>query len=161
MGFKYKDKLFESFEEVLWFRFFEKSSISCEYIKNDKIYTLPIRKEINFLLTDQDAFFIIMEKESMSNSVGQLIELCNKYKKKIVIGFSGGTFRIIEREVGWGIDCFSFSDSVLFKCLECGNYWFGNNPGTWNCKICGAYDGDHHIGEMIFGNDNKLWREVF
>lgn len=161
MGFKYKNEIFDTFDEVCWFRFFEKKGISCEYIKNDKIYTLPIRKEINFLLTDQDVFFIIIEKEQLNDMSDKLFELCRKYKKTVVIGFTDGSFRIIEREPGWGIDCFSYSDSVLFKCLECGKYWFGSNPGTWKCKCCGVYDGDHHIGEMVFGNKNTLWSEVF
>ena len=161
MGYRYKDEFIKTYKEVCWHMFFDKNNISCEYIKSDKPCTLPIKKEINFLLTDQDAFFIIIEKEQLNDIIAPLFELYNKYKMPIIIGFKDGSFRIIEREPGWGNDCFSCQDSVLFKCLECGKYWFGNNPGTWKCKCCGAYDGDHHIGEMVFGNDNKLWSGVF
>jgi hypothetical protein len=34
---------------------------------------------------------------------------------------------------------------VLSRCVKCGGWWFYEDAGRWNCRRCGAYDGDHFI----------------
>ena len=34
----------------------------------------------------------------------------------------------------------------LFFCKDCKRYWLAPNDGSFRCRWCGAYDGDHHLG---------------
>jgi hypothetical protein len=37
----------------------------------------------------------------------------------------------------------------LVKCRECHNYFFLYETRSFECRICGAYDGDHHLKAWI------------
>lgn len=47
-------------------------------------------------------------------------------------------------------------DSALAHCINCGNYYFYGISGSWECRCCGAHDGDGHFTTELKGDgDNK------
>lgn len=39
--------------------------------------------------------------------------------------------------------------AALVKCCECQKYFFLAIPRSYECRICGTYDGDHHLDDWI------------
>lgn len=40
-------------------------------------------------------------------------------------------------------------EAPLVKCRDCQNYFFIGESRSFECRICGAYDGDHHLEDWI------------
>lgn len=154
---------------VLWFEWFDfltKINIGinsfCKFVpKNFQIKDIGLTNKISFELQDQNSFLVIIENEPSESDIEDAIKISNITNKSVVFCLEIGMFELVEKEREFGATYYSKKDSILCKCTECGKYWFGNNPGCWECRSCGVYDGDHYIGEMIFGNKNTLWSEVF
>lgn len=140
-----------------WIYFLEQIKINVEItgvenkIFDDYIFYLKNRNQYLFVCD------MITNKE-----LSKLIIFANKKKKPILIAYSDGNFQIIDKFLESGLfGLYTERESSLLECMECGGFWFTYNCGSWKCKCCGAYDGDHYIEQMIFGNDNTLWNEVF
>lgn len=54
----------------------------------------------------------------------------------------------------------SKSSSALNKCRKCGKYSFIGLNGSYQCRICGAYDGDHYLDLVSYGHrPNEFWHD--
>ena len=45
-------------------------------------------------------------------------------------------------------DAFTWSDAGLFFCLNCGRPSVHASSGSWACRLCGAGDGNAHVGHF-------------
>lgn len=102
----------------------------------------------DFYLPDQDAYFIV-DLGRPGRGYTNCKELSGKLKRLIVLGGPDGRFRVFEN----GED-YSKVESVLCQCVSCGRYFFMNEPGSYECRVCGKYDGDHHLSRWIDGCEN-------
>lgn len=51
-------------------------------------------------------------------------------------------------------DAFSWADAGLFFCLNCGRNSVHASSGNWACRLCGAGDGNAHVGHF---NPAEKW----
>lgn len=157
-GFSYKNKWMVCESHVLWAKFFDSIGIEWKY-KFEPFYFDKEKTDytvIDFYLPRQNIYFQAESSVITDNCIKEYNRLSCNANKTVVIGDLIGRFQVIER-IDSVSTVYTKSDSVLFRCLKCFHYWFGNSPGKWDCKICGAYDGDHYISEMIIGNENIKW----
>lgn len=58
-----------------------------------------------------------------------------------------------------GIAAYQGDDIALTWCASCGKPWFISWSDTYECRNCGAYDGDHHmVGTVGIGSATELFR---
>ncbi len=115
-----------------------------------------------YYLSNRNQYLFVCDMIT-DEELNKLIIFANKKKRPVLIAFSNGNFQIIDDRFleSGSFGLYTERESSLLECMECGGFWFTCNCGSWKCKCCGAYDGDHYIEQMIFGNDNTLWNEVF
>lgn len=99
----------------------------------------------DFYLPDQGAYLIVDSKRPERGCIN-CVELSERFKKLIVLAGIDGRFRIFENG-----EAYAPSESWLCKCAACRRHFFLNAQGSYVCKICGEYDGDHHISLMDDG----------
>lgn len=139
-----------------WLSFFNSIKIETMFFKFD-IFNNGF---FNFLMTTQKTFFISVIEDLTDIEKKEVISFCKKTGYSVVIGNVLGQFYLIEKNEYGEVVVNTKSETILFQCKECKNYWFGNNYGSWTCKICGECDGNNHINQMICGHEDMLWSEV-
>lgn len=129
-----------------WAKFFDLIDMAWVYCP-DSDREGELDKVTDFYLPDQDSYFNVGTWRPGRGRVdyGKLSDKCEKL---IVIGYDQGGFHVFEHG-----HHYPPSDSLMCRCTECGRFYFLNAPGTYVCRVCGAYDGDHHLARMIFGNE--------
>ena len=98
----------------------------------------------DFFLPLQGEYIIISHKPGRNTSA--VIRKYQKEKAPIVCGGINGKFFIEDDDVTpprW---------TWLCRCNKCGNYFFLSCGGSYQCKICGEHEGDHHLGPSHSGN---------
>lgn len=115
-----------------------------------------------YYLSNRNQYLFVCDMIT-DEELNKLIVFANKKKRPVLIAFSNGNFQIIDRFIPESemFAVYTQKDSSLFQCTECDGFWFANNCGCWKCKNCGSYDGDHYIQQMILGDKNTIWNEVF
>lgn len=159
----YKGIMMRSLLEVRWAKFLDYCKIEWVYEPEAYIFKDGTMYLPDFYLPQQQAYFEV--KGIMYDSDMHKIKcLAEESERPVIIGYENGKFEIYEKHLSFVDELpthFSASGTTLFLCSECKKYWFANLYGGWECKCCGAYDGDHHIDKFIDGNENTLWNEVF
>lgn len=47
--------------------------------------------------------------------------------------------------------------AVLMECNQCGTMSIISHYGGWKCRVCDAYDGDHHLGGLRGSFIDQSW----
>jgi len=132
-----------------WAKFFEDIDMAWVYCP-DSGRGSELDKVADFYLPDQDAYFIV-DLGRPDRGYTNCEKLSEKFGKIIVLGGDTGRFRIFEEG-----ENYSPSESWLCRCAACGRYFFLNSDGDYMCKVCGEYDGDHHLQGVRFGDRNSF-----
>lgn len=165
---KYKGVEFRSGLEARYAKMFDTLDISWIYepegyqLSNGLCY-LP-----DFYLPDSHQFFEV--KGIMGQiDMDKIENLAYEAGKSVVIGLPDGKVEIYDYfddylkdgTISRSYDHYSSSDTCLAKCEECHKWWFMNSVMGWECRCCGAYDGDHHIQEWLGDSDiQRIFQEV-
>lgn len=151
----YKQIKFQNRSELRWAKFFDEKNIPWEY--NLTAYRFP---DINpfpvFYLKESNQFFRANNYENWNNNnrlekdklKANILE--NKTGRDVILGDITGLFFILQEGSFYNDDA-----SFLAKCNKCSNWYFSNNEGSYECKICNFYKGDNtfEIGSFISGED--------
>lgn len=129
-----------------WAKFFEHMGISWDYWPDDDREEF-FCTEADFYLPDQDAYFVV-DLGRPDRGYVNCKKLTLQTGKMIILGGQQGTFRIFEN----GED-FSRGESWLCRCAVCQKWFFLNSHKDYTCKVCGAYDGDHHLMQTLGGDE--------
>lgn len=134
----------------LWAAFFEEMNIAWIYCP-DSERGAELDRVADFYLPDQDAYFVV-DLGRPDRGYTNCKKLSEKSGKSIISGGNQGNFGMFEEG-----ERYSASDTMLCKCAACGRYFFMNEQGSYACRVCGEYDGDGHLQEVISGDDNSSW----
>lgn len=52
-----------------------------------------------------------------------------------------------------GIPVINYRDTFLAICTACGKPWILTTEGSYQCRSCGEWDGDHQIGKVLLGHE--------
>lgn len=132
-----------------WARYFENMQIAWIYWPNDDRGD-HFCVEADFYLPDQDAYFIV-DLGRPDRGYTDCKALSKRLGKMIVSGGAHGEFGIFEDG-----EHYSSSDAWLCQCAACGRYFFLNEKGDYICKVCGEYEGDHHLEVVVDGEDGAF-----
>ena len=152
----YKQIKFQNRSELRWAKFFDEKNIPWEYnvpsYRFSDINPFPV-----FYLKESNQFFRANNYENWNNSnrlekdkfKADILE--NKTGKDVILGDITGHFFILQDGSFYNDDA-----SFLAKCKKCNNWYFSNNEGSYECKICNFYEGDNtfEIGSYISGENN-------
>lgn len=127
-----------------WAKFFVHMGISWDYWPDDCRGGF-FCKEADFYLPDQDAY-VVIDLGRPDRGYVDCRKLTLQTGKMIVLAGQQGAFRIFED----GED-FSGEEAWLCRCVVCQKWFFLNAHGNYTCKVCGAYDGDHHLTQVLDG----------
>lgn len=119
------------------------------------IYSYKMEKGSDFYLPEQKSFFVVLNDYYPSSS-GVIPGITNNNPRKIdvdrlsryttvIAGEPDGRFKIYGK-------C-EHDDSWLSMCKDCGKRFFLDSNGSFECRVCGAYDGDHHLDNTFYGNE--------
>ncbi|UWO87470.1 hypothetical protein NQ487_11345 [Hungatella hathewayi] len=101
----------------------------------------------DFYLPDQDAY-MLADLGRPGRKYINIQKLANDSGKTIILGGAQGKFSIIEEGKR-----FSGPDAWLCECAACRRYYFMNSSGGFACRVCGEHDGDHHLQNVMYGDD--------
>lgn len=59
------------------------------------------------------------------------------------------------QDIGW-----CWGNGIVFRCLRCGLPSVHHADHSWNCYICGAYEGNAHIGPLASNETGPLWAKA-
>lgn len=114
----------------------------------------------DFYLPEQKQYF---EVKGIMNTkdMNKIENLAYESGKAVVIGLPDGKVEIFDftdfpqpdGSICREYNKFRSSETVLTRCKYCGKWWFMNSMMGWECRCCGAYDGDHHIDEWLENTD--------
>ncbi|MCC8025657.1 MAG: hypothetical protein LIP16_10205 [Clostridium sp.] len=130
-----------------WAKFLEHIDMAWIYCPDDSRGT-ELGRVADFHLPDQDAYLIV-DLGRPDRGYIDCKKLSKQNGKLIVLGGDQGDFKVFED----GED-YSKVESVLCQCAVCGRYFFMNEPGSYECRVCGKYDGDHHLAQWLDGDSN-------
>ncbi|MEQ2680210.1 hypothetical protein AAAU98_26185 [Enterocloster citroniae] len=132
-----------------WAKFFDSIDMAWVYCP-DSGRESELDKAMDFYLPDQGAYFVVDLVRPGRCDVNYN-EISGNLKILIVRGGTDGGFCIFED----GQD-YSASESSISQCVACGRYFFFNEQGSYACKVCGEYDGDHHLTNVIYGDRDSF-----
>ena len=150
-GYRFRSRL-----EARWAVFFD--ALGIEYIYEPEGFTFPDGTNYlpDFYLPKMNTFFEV--KGIMgADDVHKIEQLRAHSGKFVAIGYGDMTFEADswcgEDENGKPLTIPDSKDmSCLALCTECQQYYFMGYTATWQCRCCGAYDGDGHFGVMAEGD---------
>jgi len=153
----YNGLWFRSRAEARWAVFFD--ALSIKYIYEPEGFVLPenICYLPDFYLPESNTFFEV--KGIMTDKDADKIKSLLKHSgKHVAVGYPDMSFQASD---DWwsgsqGYEFTTKSSSLLVKCLCCGKYYFMGNNGSYVCRCCDAYDGDHHFSIQCWGDGSAL-----
>lgn len=154
---EYNGYRFRSRAEARWAVFFD--NIGMRYIFEPEGYELSDGTKYlpDFYLPDSDSFFEV--KGIMNEKDMHKIEmLINDLGISVAIGYADLEFQSCD---WWGDNHYSITvkeESVLVKCKRCEKFYFSALNGTYACRCCGAYDGDHLFDVKAYG-EKPFWMD--
>ena len=142
-GYRFRSRL-----EARWAVFFDSLKIPYIYepegLKIGGVCYLP-----DFYLPDCKQFFEV--KGVMDSDSEEKIDALIRAGYSVTVGYDDGHFQACDNWSDPNGPNFKLStDSGLFKCRDCGKYWFMGNIGIYTCQCCEAYDGDHHLVPVMY-----------
>lgn len=67
---------------------------------------------------------------------------------------------LAERDSSGDSTGYELGDAQTFFCISCGETAFCHADMSWRCRICGAYDGNGHIGNVKPDGIQLVWAEA-
>ena len=142
---EYNGILFRSKLEAEWAKFFDSFKIPWIYEAEGFEFRDGTRYLPDFYLPDAHQWFEV--KGIMNNIDLHKIEMLGtESKKDVIVGYPDGDAQMLD--VGWfdgSNDTIEWDNPFLNFCSECGKYSFMTWWGSYECRCCGAYDGDHLV----------------
>ena len=159
----YNGYRFRSRSEARWAVFFD--TLGIEYIYEPEGFTFPDGTNYlpDFYLPKMNTFFEV--KGIMSDKDAHKIEQLRAHSGKFVtVGYGDMTFEADswggEDENGKPITEPDSKDmSWLALCTECQQYYFMGSMFSWQCRCCGAYDGDGHFWDTATGDLKHIYSD--
>lgn len=149
-GYRFRSRL-----EARWAVFFDTLGIEYEYEPEGFTFQDGTKYLPDFYLPQSKQFFEV--KGVLKHKDMHKIEAAVKAGLDVVIGYDDGKFQALSswpddecESLSWVFD--SPGESYLCKCKTCGNYWFLGIVGSFTCRCCGEYDGDHHMSTVMCGD---------
>ena len=157
-GYRFRSRL-----EARWAVFFD--TLGIEYIYEPEGFTFPAGTNYlpDFYLPKMNTFFEV--KGIMSYKDAHKIEQLRAHSGKFVtVGYGDMTFEADswggEDENGKLITEPDSKDmSWLALCTECQQYYFMGSMFSWQCRCCGAYDGDGHFWNTATGDLKHIYSD--
>lgn len=157
-GYRFRSRL-----EARWAVFFD--TLGIEYIYEPEGFTFPDGTNYlpDFYLPKMNTFFEV--KGIMSYKDAHKIEQLRAHSGKFVtVGYGDMTFEADswggEDENGKPITEPDSKDmSWLALCTECQQYYFMGSMFSWQCRCCGAYDGDGHFWNTATGDLKHIYSD--
>lgn len=150
---EYRNITFRSRLEADFARWFDSMGILWEFepegykLENGLSY-LP-----DFFLPAQRAYFEckgVMLREDED----KILQLAAESKTDVVIGmqiFNGKP--LLSMVDAFNDDYWMIRGGIkVAKCLRCGKVYFMTDCGSWECRICGAYEGNGHFEEVFYSD---------
>lgn len=50
--------------------------------------------------------------------------------------------------------------AIIFRCLSCNGISIRSHDGSWRCRLCDAYEGNGHVGEIDCAEIQQLWADA-
>ena len=146
----YNGHRFRSRLEARWAVFFEAAGIPYLYEPEGYEMSDGTKYLPDFYLPKMHQFFEV--KGVMSEKDEHKIEqFMRESGKPIVIGYDDMEFSACDK-LGDEIHSRAYKEeSVLARCVECGDMFFLGLEGYYGCTCCGAYDGDGHFITELSG----------
>ena len=130
----------------LWAKFFEDNNMAWVYCPESGRDGM-VDGAADFYLPDQDAY-MLADLGRPGRKYINIQKLANDSGKTIILGGAQGKFSILEEgKRGSG------PDAWLCECAACRRYYFMNSSGGFACRVCGEHDGDHHLQNVMYGDD--------
>lgn len=144
---RYNGILFRSKLEAQWAKFFDSLNIPWIYEPEGFVFSDNTMYMPDFYLPDSEQWFEV--KGIMNDADSHKINmLCKEGVHDVVIGYANGEFEMYDTELCWIDKGLTF----LNQCTQCGKYSFMNSIGSWHCRCCNAYDGDHYVNLIAYGD---------
>lgn len=153
----YKGYRFRSRLEARWAVFFDAAGIKYLYEPEgfemeDGTKYLP-----DFYLPDMNTFFEVkgvMDRVD-EHKIESLLKESGKY---VAIGYDEMEFQASNDWWGEGITLTDKESSRLVQCKFCGKPYFMGLDGSFECRCCGEYDGDHGFSGLLCGCNRWPYR---
>ena len=130
-----------------WANFFDQIGMEWIYLPE---FMGGDQSQAEFFLPEQGIYFKISTSKSEETMFNRYF--FQKNCIPVVWGSAYGSFSIVEDG-----EEFKEEETWLSKCSSCGHYFFLNSYGSYVCRICGDYDGDHHLAESHTGEKSIFW----
>ena len=151
----YKGYRFRSRLEARWAVFFDAAGIKWEYEPEGFVMSDGTKYLPDFYLPESKTFFEC--KGIMSDFDQHKVDMFVKESGyAVAIGYQNMTFRASDF---WGDECFTLTtkdNSALMRCTECRKVQFMGLSGSWQCRCCGAYDGDSYVDWICNGDEENV-----
>ena len=151
----YKGYRFRSRLEARWAVFFDAAGIKYEYEPEGFVMSDGTKYLPDFYLPESKTFFEC--KGIMSEFDQHKVDMFVKESGyAVAIGYQNMTFCACDQ---WDDDCFTLTKkfcSALMRCTECGNVQFIGTSGSWQCRCCGAYDGNSYVDWICDGDEENV-----
>lgn len=150
-GYRFRSRL-----EARWAVFF--GELGIEYIYEPEGFIFPDGTHYlpDFYLPDMHTFFEvkgIMNDKDM-HKINQLLDYSGKH---VAIGYADMTFEAsdlceVDENGNPVYQFYGTENSSLCLCNDCNKYYFMGEIGSWECRCCGAYDGDNGFIRVLEGD---------
>ena len=151
----YKGYRFRSRLEARWAVFFDAAGIKWEYEPEGFVMSDGTKYLPDFYLPESKTFFEC--KGIMSDFDQHKVDMFVKESRyAVAIGYQNMTFRASDF---WGDECFTLTtkdNSALIRCTECRKVQFMGLSGSWQCRCCGAYDGNSYVDWICNGDEENV-----
>lgn len=145
----YRGILFRSRTEARWAAFFDALGWHWEYEPADLDGYLP-----DFLLPFDGGDLIVEVKGPVEDmAIAESKIECSGWRDEALV-VSGAMSPVIGRLLEWDGTEPLWGHAELFTCLSCGSPSVRSVDGSWRCRVCGACDGNAHVGDF---DPSKAW----
>lgn len=142
----YNGILFRSKLEAEWAKFFDAIDIPYIYEPEGFEFEDGTRYLPDFYLPDANQWFEV--KGIMNDIDKHKIEMLgNESKKDVIVGYSDGKTEMYD--VGWLPHAISWEIPFINDCPCCRKKCFITGWGSYRCRCCDAYDGNHYLHAIL------------
>jgi hypothetical protein len=141
---RYKGILFRSKLEAEWAKFFDSLLMPWAYEPEGFVFDDGTKYLPDFWLPDAKQWF---EVKGVLDEVDKhkIEKLGTESQHDVIVGYSNG--RVNMFDVGW--ESTAWDIPFLNQCPVCQKKCFITPWGSYHCRCCGAYDGDHYLSPIL------------
>ena len=152
----YKSTMFRSKLEAQWAKLLDHYGMAWTYEVEGYEFNDGTRYLPDFWLPDSKQWLEV--KGIMNDKDMHKCEMLAKESKhEVAIGYASGKMQLIEFSDCEPDGIWLTDDGVIATCRQCGGRYLMTWVGSYHCRCCGAYDGDHYLKECdetesVFGD---------